>query len=322
MAFKIWCETNEELEYVLNELIENNTKIADGFTAKAPCGITVVFNIPHVVDRECFEAMTYKTYSAYDDMCDYLYFEWMKDGGGIWINDDDELETFLFFLDDYPDLELLDRRGTVPPCGLYLVNPTQIGSAKNMDHAERWIDIDGNPPETRQATGQFMERWNALNQELRRSANESRRHDDAVNHPSQTESNGAEVNHPHGEDDSANHPHAEGDAVNHPSNGAEVIDAVNHPRHYANSCSLECIDVIQALIGDEYTYAACLFNAFKYLWRYKHKGHPAEDLDKAAWYLDRAEAISDQTDGYVDDDPLERITELYLTIRRKEKDNG
>lgn len=293
MAFKIWCETNDELEYVLNELIENNANIADGFTAKAPCGITVVFNIPHVVDRECFEAMPYKTYSAYDDMCDYLYFEWMKDGGGIWINDDDELETFLFFLDDYPDLELLDRRGTVPPCGLYLVNPTQIGAAKNMDHAERWVDIDGNPPETRQATGQFMERWNALNQELRRSANESRCHDDAVNHPSQTE-----------------------------SNGTEVIDAVNHPRHYANSCSLECIDVIQALIGDEYTYAACLFNAFKYLWRHKHKGSPAEDLDKAAWYLDRAEAIMERTDDYINDTPLERIMELYLATKLKEKNNG
>lgn len=277
MAFKIWCETDWELEYVLNELIGHNANIADGFTAKAPCGITVVFNIPHVVDRECFEALAYKTYSAYDDMCDYLYFEWMKDGGGIWINDEDELETFLFFLDNYPDLELLDRRGTVPPCGLYLVNPTQIGAAKNMDHAERWVDIDGNPPETRQA-------------------NEARRHPQD-----------GEVNHPHGEDDSVNHPHD---------------DNVNHPRHYASSCSLECIDVIQALIGDEYTYAACLFNAFKYLWRHKHKGSPAEDLDKAAWYLDRAEAIMERTDDYINDTPLERIMELYLATKLKEKNNG
>lgn len=253
MAFKIWCETNDELEYVLNELIENNANIADDFTAKAPCGITVVFNIPHVVDRECFEALAYKTYSAYDDMCDYLIFEWMKDGGGIWINDDDDLDTFLFFLEDYPDLDLLDRRGTVPPCGLYLVNPTQIGAAKNMTHAERWIDIDGNPPETRQATGQFMELWNAL----RKSANESRRHS---------------------EEDAVNHPHAEGDAV-------------NHPKHYASSCSLECIDVMRTVFGDEYTAAGCLFNTFKYLWRYKYKGHPEEDLAKANWYFDRAEDL-------------------------------
>lgn len=277
MAFKIWCETNDELEYVLNELIENNANIADGFTAKAPCGITVVFNIPHVVDRECFEALAYKTYSAYDVMCDYLYFEWLKDGGGIWINDDGELENFLFYLDDYPDLELLDRRGTVPPCGLYLVNPTQIGAAKNMDHAERWIDIDGNPPETRQATGQFMELWNALE----KIANEARRHseEDAVNHPSQTESNGAEVI----------------DAVNYPrqteSHDEEMIDNVNHPSHYANSCSLECIDVMRTVFGDEYAAAGCLFNTFKYLWRYKHKGHPEEDLAKANWYFDRAEDL-------------------------------
>ena len=66
---------------------------------------------------------------------------------------------------------------------------------------------------------------------------------------------------------------------------------MNHPKHYASSCSLECIDVMRTVFGDEYTAAGCLFNTFKYLWRYKHKGHPEEDLAKANWYFDRAEDL-------------------------------
>lgn len=101
-------------------------------------------------------------------------------------------------------------------------------------------------------------------------------HDD---HPSSTECRGAEGI----------------DAVNHPRQAKphdeEMIDIVNHPNHYANSCSLECFDVMRTVFGDEYTAAGCLFNTFKYLWRYKHKGHPEEDLAKANWYFDRAEDL-------------------------------
>lgn len=63
-------------------------------------------------------------------------------------------------------------------------------------------------------------------------------------------------------------------------------DPVNHPSHYADSCSLECIDVMELILGDDHFAGFLLGNAFKYLWRHKHKGGK-EDLRKAKWYLDK-----------------------------------
>ena len=65
-------------------------------------------------------------------------------------------------------------------------------------------------------------------------------------------------------------------------------DLVNHPPHYTNSDQgLECIDALRASMSyDEY----CGYlkgNVFKYLWRYRHKEKPLQDLRKARWYLDR-----------------------------------
>lgn len=62
-------------------------------------------------------------------------------------------------------------------------------------------------------------------------------------------------------------------------------DNVNHPAHYESQTSLECIDVMEIAFGAEAVGNFCLCNAFKYLWRYKHKGG-AEDVQKAEWYLD------------------------------------
>ena len=64
-------------------------------------------------------------------------------------------------------------------------------------------------------------------------------------------------------------------------------DNVYHPAHYEGSTSIECIDAIELAFGQEGTVFFCLCNAFKYLWRHRHKGG-REDLDKAGWYLDRA----------------------------------
>ena len=64
-------------------------------------------------------------------------------------------------------------------------------------------------------------------------------------------------------------------------------DNVNHPSHYEKSCSLECIDVMEAMFGPERLIVFCLMNAFKYLWRHKNK-NGKEDLDKASWYLNKA----------------------------------
>lgn len=75
-------------------------------------------------------------------------------------------------------------------------------------------------------------------------------------------------------------------------------DNVNHPAHYESQTSLECIDVMEIAFGANAVGGFCLCNAFKYLWRYKHKAGK-EDLRKAKWYLDRFEVIeSEYADTY------------------------
>ena len=62
-------------------------------------------------------------------------------------------------------------------------------------------------------------------------------------------------------------------------------DMVNKPPHYNNS-EIECIDVIRAATENGYEYYLQGV-ILKYLWRYRHKGKPIEDLKKAEWYLKR-----------------------------------
>lgn len=61
----------------------------------------------------------------------------------------------------------------------------------------------------------------------------------------------------------------------------QVDDVVNKPSHYTSG-TVECIDYIDGLgLGQDF----CAANAIKYLTRYKMKGKPVEDLEKAAWYV-------------------------------------
>lgn len=69
-----------------------------------------------------------------------------------------------------------------------------------------------------------------------------------------------------------------------------MTDNVNHPQHYEGHTSLECIDVMGILFGSEAVSYFCLCNAFKYLWRHKHK-NGLEDLEKAEWYLNKFSEI-------------------------------
>jgi len=106
----------------------------------------------------------------------------------------------------------------------------------------------------------------------------------------------------------------------------ETKDNVNHPSHYEKSCSLECIDVMEAMFGSEYLIIFCLMNAFKYLWRHKNK-NGMEDLNKANWYLN--EAIKTLNYLKASPDPLnkdfeewaektiKRILDLWIKIRDK-----
>jgi hypothetical protein len=65
-----------------------------------------------------------------------------------------------------------------------------------------------------------------------------------------------------------------------------MSDPVSHPPHYTAG-KVECIDALEAALGPEGFNGYCRGNAIKYLWRSEHKGNPAQDLEKARWYIDR-----------------------------------
>jgi hypothetical protein len=57
-------------------------------------------------------------------------------------------------------------------------------------------------------------------------------------------------------------------------------DPVNSPNHYTWLGGIEVIDITEHL-------SFTLGNVIKYVLRADHKGRPLEDLEKAAWYLNR-----------------------------------
>ena len=71
-----------------------------------------------------------------------------------------------------------------------------------------------------------------------------------------------------------------------------MADMVNHPPHYQSDSGIECIDAIRAALGSAGFIAYCRGNAMKYVWR--EKINAAEDLRKAAWYLERAASELEQ----------------------------
>lgn len=70
-------------------------------------------------------------------------------------------------------------------------------------------------------------------------------------------------------------------------------DPVNHPNHYTSG-GIECIDAIAASMTP-IEYAGFLKGQIlKYVWRYRLKGKPLEDLKKARYYLDRLIQITEE----------------------------
>ena len=67
---------------------------------------------------------------------------------------------------------------------------------------------------------------------------------------------------------------------NHPKE-EKKMDDVNHPKHYTQG-KIEVIDFIE---DQEMTYF--IGNATKYLCRYRYKGDPVKDLEKALFYINR-----------------------------------
>lgn len=67
------------------------------------------------------------------------------------------------------------------------------------------------------------------------------------------------------------------------------MDNVNHPNHYANQGTVECIDFIGAIVNQYPGFiAGDLQNVIKYTWR-SHGKNGKEDIKKASWYLAHAE---------------------------------
>lgn len=62
-------------------------------------------------------------------------------------------------------------------------------------------------------------------------------------------------------------------------------DSVKHPAHYTDG-KIECIEAIKESMPKEEYRGYLKGQVMKYIWRYKHKGKPLEDLRKAQQYLD------------------------------------
>lgn len=59
------------------------------------------------------------------------------------------------------------------------------------------------------------------------------------------------------------------------------VESVDHPPHYtSHPAGIECITVVEHMTFN-------LGNAVKYIWRASCKGALIEDLEKAAWYVNR-----------------------------------
>lgn len=61
------------------------------------------------------------------------------------------------------------------------------------------------------------------------------------------------------------------------------MDKIN-PDYYKDKTSLECIDAMRIIFGDDAVVSFCICNAFTYIWRWKFK-NGEEDLQKADWFL-------------------------------------
>ena len=92
----------------------------------------------------------------------------------------------------------------------------------------------------------------------------------------------------------------------------EIIeDNVNNPKHYANHCSIECIDAMIIAFGVEDTMKYCIINAFKYVWRCEAK-NKIEDLNKAKWYIDKFLKLYSEWEDFKDD--METYNERALYV--------
>ena len=70
-------------------------------------------------------------------------------------------------------------------------------------------------------------------------------------------------------------------------------DPVNSPSHY-NMLDIEAIDLIEMSMTKDEFQGYLKGNALKYIIRYKHTGHPKQDIAKGLWYLKKLEGKIDE----------------------------
>ena len=85
--------------------------------------------------------------------------------------------------------------------------------------------------------------------------------------------------------------------INEPIN--EPINDPINPAHYKAQCSMECIDTMIIGFGVEATIDYCMLCAYKYLWRLEHKDTKEVNLEKAKWYIDKANMLNEDYKQYV-----------------------
>nr|ADI23571.1 hypothetical protein [uncultured nuHF2 cluster bacterium HF0770_42C12] len=64
------------------------------------------------------------------------------------------------------------------------------------------------------------------------------------------------------------------------------MNKISKPEHYTQG-TIECIDAIDAMIGDRGRKDHYRASIVKYIWRCFDKGDVVTDLKKARWYLNR-----------------------------------
>jgi hypothetical protein len=61
-------------------------------------------------------------------------------------------------------------------------------------------------------------------------------------------------------------------------------EEITQPSHYTQG-SVECIDAMVSAFGEDAVKDYCRLNAFKYVWRAKHKDSVESNTLKAIWFL-------------------------------------
>lgn len=85
-------------------------------------------------------------------------------------------------------------------------------------------------------------------------------------------------------------------------------DNIN-PDYYKDRTSIECIDNMRLIFGNQRVTDYCIVNAYKYLSRYKYK-NGYEDLKKAKWYLDEAEVLKLAMETDFDYEIFDKLVDL------------